>query len=106
MSVDPSRADTNDFSDVNPIASEALDSALEQLHLDDLDETADSSNPQEPNVQIVGENYSNSFSGAPPSHMYPHPQMIGMGFIPFSQMIPVPHHTGFFPPPELSLIHI
>ncbi|GCE99859.1 hypothetical protein ZYGM_003113 [Zygosaccharomyces mellis] len=33
-----------------------------------------------------------------PSHIFPpHPQMIGMGFIPFSQVMPIPHHTGFFP---------
>lgn len=89
-----------DFSDVDPIVSETLDSALEQLHLDDLEEpTAPISSSRESTNHSAERGYT-SFSGAPPSHMYPHPQMVGMGFIPYSQMMPVPPHSGYFPPPE------
>lgn len=88
-----------DFSDVDPIVSETLDSALEQLHLDDLEEPNAPISSQESTNQSSERAYT-SFSGIPPSHLYPHPQMVGMGFIPFQQMMPVPPHSGYFPRPE------
>ncbi|SJM87732.1 related to Pumilio homology domain family member 4 [Zygosaccharomyces bailii] len=93
-----------DFPGVDPLVSESLDSALGQLHLEELDQ-----NTQQPDqntdsastsVQLE-QNVSDAMM--PPSHMFPpHPQMIGMGFIPFSQMMAIPHHTGFFPPSDFN----
>lgn len=122
MSVDSGEKDTRQFSDVNPIVNESLDTALGQLNLEGLDPDLKTNTGTSPNQkqsiqqsdsQVPNENEGNAVSGnnmpgenggpdsnmVPPSHMFPpHPQMIGMGFIPFSQMMPIPHHTGFFPP--------
>lgn len=99
MSVDPNTKE--EYSGVDPLVSETLDSALEQLHLDDLGEDTASTIPQELKVPNVDDAYSYN-TGIVPSHMFPHPQMIGMGFIPFQQMIHVPQQNGFFPPPEFG----
>ncbi|GAV55798.1 hypothetical protein ZYGR_0AY01910 [Zygosaccharomyces rouxii] len=52
---------------------------------------------------LNGENGGTDPNMVPQSHMFPpHPQMIGMGFIPFSQMMPIPHQAGFFPPSDFK----
>ncbi|GAV51004.1 hypothetical protein ZYGR_0AD01870 [Zygosaccharomyces rouxii] len=134
MSVDSGSKENKHFSDVNPIVSESLDTALGQLHLEELDQnlkanpTANSNQSQSTpknGPQVTNQNSTDATAGngggavsgsgpngensgadpnmVPPSHMFPpHPQMIGMGFIPFSQMMPIPHHTGFFPPSDFK----
>lgn len=98
MSIKEPSEEKGDFTGVDPLVSESLDSALGQLHLNELEESRTGVAP-EATVEPAADGFS-QFSSIPPSHMFPHPQMFGMGFIPYSQMMPLPHHTGFFPPPE------
>ncbi|QLL32918.1 hypothetical protein HG536_0D04400 [Torulaspora globosa] len=98
MSIQESSERKASFSGVDPIVPESLDSALGQLHLEELEETPASESGIRPSNEANAQ-----FSSVPPSHMFPHPQMFGMGFIPYSQMMPVPHHTGFFPSPDSGI---
>lgn len=100
MSIQETSEKKEKFSGVDPIVTESLDSALGQLHLEELEETQNQA--PEPGIRPTNEGNA-PFSSMPPSHMFPHPQMFGMGFIPYSQMMPVPHHTGFFPSPESGM---
>lgn len=97
MSIQESPKKEDGFRGVEAVVPESLDSALSQLHLDELEETAVPASKAE--VRRPEEGHT-PFSSMPASHMLPHPQMFGMGFIPYSQMVPVPHHSGFFPSPE------
>lgn len=101
MSIEEPSEKKGDFTGVDPIVSGTLDTALGQLHLNELEETGPGVAP-DASIEPSNDGYTH-FSSIPPLHMFPHPQMFSMGFIPYSQMMPVPHHTGFFPPPESGL---
>lgn len=71
-------------------AAETVNSALEQLHLDDV-ETPQPVESMPPNPPM---------QNSAQSHMFPPPQMYG--FMPYSQMMHMPHPSGFFHPPEFQ----
>lgn len=118
---------TSSSSMVDPLVTETINSALNQLHLDDSEDSAPpspsskensinskknfnekskrefvkqeqlarSNGQEDPNVNIT------PMFPPPPHHFYP--QMPGMGFMPYSQMIHMPPSPGpFFPTGELN----
>lgn len=87
-----------------PVDPQVISSALNELHLDDDDALAPlSSKNTVPNISAVGSanngvSLPNKFSQPlPPNglHMFqPQHQMMGMNFVPYSHMMPIPPH-GF-----------
>ncbi|KAL3229993.1 Pumilio homology domain family member 4 [Nakaseomyces bracarensis] len=73
------------------VAAETVNSALEQLHLDDV---------ETPNKVVMPPNGPPTMQNNAQSHMFPPPQMYG--FMPYSQMMHMPHPSGFFHPPEFQ----
>lgn len=104
MSPDTGDNKVQEFPNVEPLVTESLNSALGQLHLEELDQDAQQVNANVDAVKNSSQLKNNASDPMlPPSHMFPpHPQMIGMGFIPFSQMMAIPQHTGFFPPSDFK----
>ncbi|SCW01009.1 LAFE_0D03070g1_1 [Lachancea fermentati] len=80
---------------VDAQVSEAINSALDQLHLDDLPESSVAAETANPGG-IQGA------SGSPPGGMFPPPQMMGMGFMHYPHMMHLPHSPGFFHTPGAS----
>ncbi|CAD6625961.1 XXYS1_4_G0035360.mRNA.1.CDS.1 [Saccharomyces cerevisiae] len=98
MSTKGLKEEIDDVPSVDPVVSETVNSALEQLQLDDPEENATS------NAFANKVSQDSQFANGPPSQMFPHPQMMGgMGFMPYSQMMQVPHNPcPFFPPPDFN----
>lgn len=91
MSTDPIIKQTKSDS-ADPVVAETISAALEELNLDAVDSTETIKN-----VDIV----SNKNGDAVPPQMFP--QMMNMGFVPYNQMMPMPHpQHGFYPPGDFS----
>lgn len=87
---------------VDHVVSATINSALERLQLDDLDVATPEVNLND-DLKNSKDNGS-KLTNKPQSPVYPPPQMMGAGFMPYSQMMhmapPHHHHLGFFPPPD------
>ncbi|XDT38512.1 Pumilio-family RNA binding repeat [Nakaseomyces glabratus] len=77
------------------VVAETVNSALEQLHMDDVESPEPPATGDQPTQHAPTAMQSTS-----PSHMFPPPQMYG--FMPYSQMMHMPHPQGFFHPPEFQ----
>ncbi|SCU92818.1 LAME_0F01618g1_1 [Lachancea meyersii CBS 8951] len=86
------RAEQQQADDVQ--VSETINSALDQLHLDDLSDTSrtPTSKPAEPSTAATSSN--NVFPPPPP--------LMGMGFMHYHHMMHLPHSPGFFQAPGSS----
>lgn len=88
--------------DPDPQVPETINSALGELHLDDLEESKDDS------LSLRDDNVNNNRYDIPihPSGMFPHPppQIINP-FLPYPHLMHIPHHSGFFHPLGVSNDH-
>ncbi|CCD24667.1 Puf4p NDAI_0D03530 [Naumovozyma dairenensis CBS 421] len=103
-------ATATDVSSSDPIVSDTITSALEQLQLDVMEEQ-----PGKVVAEQMHVNNNPSSSTLPlnpsPSNPFPPPHMMNVGFVPYSQMMqhPPQHGPGLFPHPDLqdsSLSHV
>ncbi|CCH60204.1 hypothetical protein TBLA_0C04040 [Henningerozyma blattae CBS 6284] len=113
---------------VDPVVTETINSALNQLHLDDSEDSTPPT-PKQLNAlnmpsslgtqavpstgtigSVAGPLGENTMGNGPPSQIFsPLPpqhfqhQMLGMGFMPYSQMMHMPPTPGtFFPSPDFT----
>lgn len=75
------------------VVSETINAALDQLHLDDVVNSEPLLDRSDPHSAFADGNI-------PAGHIYPIPQMFNMGYMPYSQMMPIAGQTGFHPPPS------
>ncbi|CCF58935.1 hypothetical protein KAFR_0F03390 [Kazachstania africana CBS 2517] len=96
MTSEPLKDGDTKSSSVDPVVTQTINAALEQLNLDAIDNPiidAAAEKKEEGNANSRTEVFA---SNIPPPHM------VGMSFVPYSQMMPMPHQPGFFPPPEFQ----
>ncbi|SCU87472.1 LAMI_0D06194g1_1 [Lachancea mirantina] len=76
--------------------SETINSALDQLQLDDLTDASGVTD-----ALVAAPAPVPTAPGASPStNVFPHPQMMGIGFMHYPHMMPMRHSPGFYPPSE------